>query len=108
VIQGKEDKVYLLKNALYGLKQAPRAWYDRIDDYLTGSDFQKSLSKATLYVKKINNDILIISLYVDDLLVTGSTIQQVGELKQKMVQVFEMIDLGLMRFFLGMEIMQNK
>jgi hypothetical protein len=47
-------------------------------------------------------DILIISLYVDDLLVTGSTIQQVGELKQKMVQVFEMIDLGLMRFFLGM------
>jgi adenine/guanine phosphoribosyltransferase-like PRPP-binding protein len=75
---------------------------------LTGSDFQKSLSKATLYVKKINNDILIISLYVDDLLVTGSTIQQVGELKHKMVQVFEMIDLGLMRFFLGMEIMQNK
>jgi hypothetical protein len=27
VIQGKEDKVYLLKKALYGLKQAPRAWY---------------------------------------------------------------------------------
>jgi hypothetical protein len=43
VTQGKEDKVYLLKKALYGLQQAPRAWYGRIDDYLTGSGFQKSL-----------------------------------------------------------------
>jgi hypothetical protein len=71
VIQGKEDKVYLLKKALYRLKQAPRAWYGRIDDYLISSSFQKILSEATLYVKKINNDVLVISLYVDDLLVTG-------------------------------------
>ena len=34
VVDGKEDKVYLLKKALYGLKQAPRAWYSRIDEYL--------------------------------------------------------------------------
>jgi hypothetical protein len=33
VIQGKEDRVHLLKKAFYGLKQAPRAWYSRIDDY---------------------------------------------------------------------------
>jgi hypothetical protein len=108
VIQGKEDKVYLLKKALYRLKQAPRDWYGKIDDYLISSGFQKSLSEATLYVKKINNDVLIISLYVDDLIVTGSNIQQVEEFKQKMMQVFEMTDLGLMSFFLGMEIKQSK
>jgi hypothetical protein len=108
VNQGKEDKVYLLKKALYGLKQAPRAWYGRIDDYLTGSGFQKSLSEATLYVKRFNDDVLIISLYVDDLLVTGSNTMQVAEFKLNMMQVFEMTDLGLMKFFLGMEIMQNR
>jgi hypothetical protein len=108
VIQGKEDKVYLLKKALYGLKQAPRAWYGRIDVYLISSGFQKILSEATLYVKKINNDVLVISLYVDDLIVTGSNIQQVEEFKQKMMQVFEMTDLGLMSFLLGMEIKQSK
>ena len=108
MIQGKEDKVYLLKKALYRLKQAPRDWYGKIDDYLISSGFQKSLSEATLYVKKINNDVLIISLYVDDLIVTGSNIQQVEEFKQKMMQVFEMTDLGLMSFFLGMEIKQSK
>jgi len=90
------------------LKQAPRAWYGKIDDYLIGFGFPKSLSEATIYVKKINNDVLIISLYVDDLLVTRSNIQQVGEFKQKMMQVFEMTDIGLMRFFLEMGIMQSK
>lgn len=63
-----KKKVDLLKTALYGLKQAPRAWYSRID---VSSGFKKSLSKSTLYVKHKDTDILIMSLYVDNLLVPG-------------------------------------
>ena len=48
VVQGKEEKVYLLKKALYGLKQAPRAWYSRIDAHLLDLGFTKSLSEFTL------------------------------------------------------------
>jgi hypothetical protein len=70
--------------------------------------FSKALFEATLYIKKTNNDNLIISLYVDDLLVTGSNTQQVEEFTQKMMQAFEMTDLGPMTYFLGMEIKQNK
>ena len=70
--------------------------------------FSKALFEATLYIKKTNNDNLIISLYVDDLLVTGSNAQQVENFKQKMMQAFEMTDIGLMMFFLGMEIKQSK
>ena len=70
--------------------------------------FWKSLSEVTLNVKKTNSDILMISLYVDDLLVIGSNAQQVKEFKQKMIQAFEMTDLGLMTYFLEMEIKQNK
>jgi hypothetical protein len=81
VVQGKADKVYLLKKALYGLKQAPRAWYGRIDEYLTGFGFQRSPSESTLYVNKIEGDVLIVSLYVDDLLVTGSNLQQIERFK---------------------------
>ena len=33
VVNGKEDKVYMLKKALDGLKQAPQAWYFKIDSY---------------------------------------------------------------------------
>ena len=108
VKQGEEDKVYLLKKALYGLKQAPRAWYSRIDDHLLSLGFIKSLSEVTLYIKHKSNDFLIVSLYVDDLLVTGNNEGLVEEFKQEMMQVFEMTDLGLMTYFLGMEIKQSQ
>ncbi|RDX79372.1 putative mitochondrial protein, partial [Mucuna pruriens] len=63
-----------------------------------------SQSEATLYVKHVDADILIISLYVDDLLVTGSNPTLINQFKQEMKDVFEMTDLGLMNYFLGMEI----
>ncbi|KAL4297286.1 hypothetical protein GQ457_12G021970 [Hibiscus cannabinus] len=73
VVPGKEHQVYKLKMALYGLKQAPRAWYYRIDSYLQKLGFQRCVNEATLYLKKEKNaDLLVISLYVDDLLVMGS------------------------------------
>ncbi|KZV41734.1 retrovirus-related Pol polyprotein from transposon TNT 1-94 [Dorcoceras hygrometricum] len=106
--EGEEDKVYLLKKALYGLKQAPRAWYSRIDDHLHKLGFAKSLSESTLYVKHTGTDILIISLYVDDLLVTGNNTSIVEKFKQEMMEIFEMTNLGLMTFFLGMEIKQSE
>nr|KYP52897.1 Retrovirus-related Pol polyprotein from transposon TNT 1-94 [Cajanus cajan] len=108
VKEGEEDKVYLLKKALYGLKQAPRSWYSRIDDHLLNLGFVKSLAESTLYVKHNRANILIISLYVDDLLVTGSDTRLVEKLKKQMMEVFEMTDLGLMTFFLGMEIKQGE
>jgi len=107
VMQGEEDKVYLLKKALYGLKQAPRAWYSRINDHLMSISFVKSLSESTLYVKHTGDNILIVSLYVDDLLVTGDDTRLVEQFKQEMMQAFEMTDLGLMTYFLGIEIKQS-
>nr|CAN65499.1 hypothetical protein VITISV_010671 [Vitis vinifera] len=107
VVKGKEDKVYHLKKALYGLKQAPRAWYSRINAYLLSLGFKKSQSESTLYIRKINADILIISLYVDDLLVTGSNQCLMDKFKVETEEVFEMIDIGDMSYFLGMEVHQN-
>ena len=107
-VKGQEDKVYLLHKALYGLKQAPRAWYSRIDDHLLKIGFKKSLSESTLYVKIVNDDIIVISLYVDDLLVTGSKPILVNQFKEQMKQVFEMTDLGEMSYFLGMEVIQSQ
>ncbi|XP_020233029.1 uncharacterized protein LOC109813272 [Cajanus cajan] len=72
-VKGSENKVYKLHKALYGLKQAPRAWYTRIDNYLLQKGFDRSENEATLYVKRSKNEMqLIISLYVDDMLVIGS------------------------------------
>lgn len=70
--------------------------------------FRKSLSEATLYVKGDEINFVVISLYVDDLLVTGSNVKLVEEFKRDMQSSFEMTDLGEMAYFLGMEIKQRR
>jgi hypothetical protein len=107
-VAGQENQVYQLKKALYGLKQAPRSWYSRIDAYLQNLGFTRSLSESTLYVKGAEGQILVVSLYVDDLLITGSCREQIDKFKEEMKSVFEMTDLGGMTFFLGMQIFQKQ
>lgn len=58
-------------------------------------------------VKKINDEILVVSIYVDDLLVTGNNLKLIDNFKAEMKDVFEMTDLRKMTFFLGMEVQQN-
>ena len=102
-VPGQEHKVYRLKNALYGLKQAPRAWYSRIDSYLTENGFHRSESEPTLYTKvDEQGKMLIVFLYVDDLIFTGD--YGIADFKTVMESEFEMTDLGLMKFFLGIEV----
>jgi len=99
-VKGQEEKVYLLKKAFYGLKQAPRTWYSKIDEHLHKLGFVKSLSEATLYVKGTNANLIIVSIYVDDLLVTESDKTLIEEFKAEMLNEFKMTDLGLMSYFL--------
>ncbi|KAL0313853.1 UNVERIFIED_CONTAM: Retrovirus-related Pol polyprotein from transposon RE2 [Sesamum angustifolium] len=108
IAKGSEEKVLRLKKALYGLKQAPRAWYSRIDKYFMDRGFRMSLSEPTLYIKSQGNDTLIVSLYVDDLIYTGNNEKMIQDFKEDMMKTFEMSDLGLMHFFLGIEINQEK
>ena len=54
------------------------------------------------------SNIIVLSLYVDDLLVTGSNVQLIDAFKKQMRSVFEMTDLGFMSYFLGMEVYQSK
>ena len=59
-------------------------------------------------MKHKGNNLLIVSLCVDDLLVIEDDTRLVEEFKQEMMQVFEMTDLGLMTYFLGIEIKQSE
>ncbi|GAU13002.1 hypothetical protein TSUD_173010 [Trifolium subterraneum] len=100
-------KVYKLRKALYGLKQAPRAWYSKIESYFNQEKFEKCPHEHTLFVKQDKKgNILIVSLYVDDLIYTGNNEAMFEEFKQSMKSQFSMTDLGRMRFFLGVEVKQ--
>ena len=62
--------VYKLKKAMYRLKQAPRAWYGRINSFLTSWGFTKSKDDPSLYFKVMDDEPVILLLYVDDLFLT--------------------------------------
>lgn len=105
---GNEHKVYRLKKALYGLKQALRAWYSRIETYFLKVGFSKCPYEHTLFVKiGDKGKMLIVCLYVDDLIFTGSCDGMFEEFKKSMMDEFEMSDLGMMHYFLGIEVVQS-
>nr|GEV97801.1 retrovirus-related Pol polyprotein from transposon TNT 1-94 [Tanacetum cinerariifolium] len=64
--------VYKLKKALYGLKQAPRAWYDKLLKFLLHNHFFKGTIDPTLFIRRFQDDILVVQVYVDDI-IFGST-----------------------------------
>ena len=105
-VEDGQTHVCKLKKALYGLKQAPRAWYGRIDSFLMSMDFTKSKADPNHYYEVIEDEPVILLLYVDDLFLTRNE-KQIVECKKKLVEEFEMKDIGLMHYFLGLEVWQN-
>ena len=95
-----------LKKSLYGLKQAPRTWYNKIDGFLSSLRFTKSKADSNVYYKVEDGNPMILLLYVDDLFVIGMD-GLIVDTKRKLAPMFEMKYLGMMHYFLGMEVWQN-
>ena len=64
----KPNHVYKLRKALYGLKQAPRAWYKCLMKFLIEKGFKIDKIGATLYTKRVNEELFVCQIYVDDII----------------------------------------
>nr|GFB77183.1 retrovirus-related Pol polyprotein from transposon TNT 1-94 [Tanacetum cinerariifolium] len=106
--RNEASNVYKLSKALYGLKQAPRAWNDCLDKYLKSLGFTRCYQEYSVYTRKKEGSTLIVGLYVDDLLVTGNCPNDIKEFKVEMKAKFEMSDLGLLTYYLGIEVSQHE
>nr|GEY14432.1 ribonuclease H-like domain, reverse transcriptase, RNA-dependent DNA polymerase [Tanacetum cinerariifolium] len=99
----KQDngKVYRLIKALYGLRQAPRVWNIKLDNTLKSLDFKKCALEQAIYTKTSKDSTLLIGVYVDDLIITGTPKEKINKFKAQMKEKFEMNDLGLLAYYLG-------
>jgi hypothetical protein len=96
--------VLKLNKALYGLRQAPRAWNIRMDEFLSKNGYTKCTVEHGIYVKGTSqNRICMVCLYVDDLLITGSSRDEIIKLTKQLSTEFDMTNLGGLRYFLGLE-----
>ncbi|KAL5855098.1 hypothetical protein ACOSQ4_004900 [Xanthoceras sorbifolium] len=104
---GKENLVCRLKKSLYGLKQAPRQWYKKFDSFMSSSGFTRCQADHCCYIKRFDNSFIILLLYVDDMLVAGSDMQEIMNLKRELSKQFAMKDLGAAKQILGMRIKRD-
>ncbi|MCO5594757.1 hypothetical protein L7F22_048790 [Adiantum nelumboides] len=96
-----------LKKALYGLKQASRAWCEKITKFLKKIGFKQSTDDHSLFLKHVDGEIVVIVIYVDDLILTGSHDEQILDVKKSLLRELNMKDLGELRYFLGIEIVDT-
>ncbi|KAH9800494.1 retrovirus-related pol polyprotein from transposon RE1 [Citrus sinensis] len=105
----RPDYVCKLHKALYGLKQAPRAWFDRLKLVLTTQwGFRNSISDTSLFFKRTQGHLLLVLVYVDDIIITGSSPQLVQQAIINFQSAFALKDLGALNYFLGVQVLYNK
>ena len=76
------------------------------DGCLLSQKFQRCKPDLNVYLQKYDGNFLIIVLYVDDILIIGTTVASISVVKTTLHDAFEMSDLGLLKQFPGLEISQ--
>jgi len=96
-----------LHKALYGLKQAPRAWFERLKAALVHLGFVPSRCDPSLFTKHANKQSTFILVYVDDIIITGSSKAFIHQLVQHLNSEFHLKDLGKLDYFLGIQVLRS-
>ena len=96
-----------LVKAIYGLKQASRVWNETFDEFVCSIGFQISAFDPCLYIKIVEGHCVLLLVYVDDVLVTGSSTELIARTKIDLKGRFEMTDSGKCAFVLGIELVDN-
>jgi transposase InsO family protein len=107
VVRGDGSKVLKLNKALYGLRQAPRAWNARLDRELLKLGFQRNPLEHAVYRRAQSKGNLLVGVYVDDLIITGPSQADIDAFKKEMMGSFSMSDLGLLSYYLGIQVIQK-
>lgn len=103
----RENKVLKLKRSLYGLSISPKCWYERLHKAITAVGLKRDPAEPCLYFWKENNDFVLLVVYVDDMLITGTEQSIVEKLKEELYKNFEMTSLGEPRKYIGINIDRN-
>ncbi|CAM8939577.1 unnamed protein product [Rhodiola kirilowii] len=104
VVPGQEQKVCKLIKSLYGLKQAPKQWFKKFDDTLHENGFVSNFGDTCVFSKMHEDGYVIICLYVDDMLILGTSLKIVCETKDFLNSKFDMKDFGEVDVILGMKV----
>jgi hypothetical protein len=109
VVKGQEGMVCKLVKSLYGLKQAPKQWHDKFDRTLTSVGFVTNEADKCVYYRYGGGEGVILCLYVDDdILIFGTSLELIKEVKYFLSQKFEIKDLGEADVILNIKLIKGE
>lgn len=88
------DHVCKLHKSIYGLKQSPRAWYSRLSSKLLDLGFRPSVSDTSLFIYTHSNITIYMLVYVDDIIIAGSSKDAISGLITSLSNSFPVKDFG--------------
>ena len=108
VKEGQENKVCRLLKSIYGLKQSSRQWYIHFHNTIILNGFIMIDEDHCVYIKRSMDKFIIMSLYVDDILIAGNSKEHINEIKGWLSSNFEMKDMGEAAYILGVKISRDR
>jgi hypothetical protein len=108
VVKGEEQKVCKLLKSLYGLKQAPKQWHEKFDNTLTNASYVVNEADRCVYYRHGGDHFVILCLYVDDILIFGTNIDIINEVKSFLSKSFNMKDLGEADVILNIKLIKEE
>ena len=106
VANGQEGKVCKLLKSLYGLKQALKQWHEKFDRTLTSAGFVVNEADKCVYYRYGGGGV-ILCLYVNGILVFGSSLKLIEEVKEFLTNNFQMKDLGETDVILNIKLLRE-
>ena len=79
-----------------------------MDKFVLDNGFSRYHSHNNIYTKKVGKSLIILVIYVDDPILTTSDPNHINHVKSSLKDKFEMIDLGHLHYFLGLQVLQSK
>lgn len=104
----KPNQVCKLKKSLYGLKQASRKWYEKFTSVLTQQHQIQASLDHSLFIKKSSDIFTVLLVYVDDIILAGTSLLKFQHIKSIQDTSYKIKDLGQLKYFLGIEVAHSK
>lgn len=107
VDSSQKHLVCKLEKSLYGLKHAPKAWFVKFKIGLASLGFKETKLDSSLFLRCSGNATMSVLIYVDDVIIIGICSKQTKELVHQFNVLFSIKDLGLVNYFLGIEVIHH-
>lgn len=104
-VNSVKDLALELERGIYGLKQSGRLWNELLVSTLVNIGFEQCITDSCIFYKVDGNETVLLGVYGDDIIVTGTTTDVVDQFFTDM-HVLELKDLGALSKFLGMHFLQ--